>query len=158
MHEGQVVNKGGSVVDGPAGPQDILWLVVEHSETQHDQVSQANEALMQMADEDNRLGQGMLSLSEPEGGGGGNTGWPDLDAGIRLAALGAAEAEACVREVAARIVDNREAVQSAWHASEALESTSRQLRRLVSRFALVAPHEPESAVSAPPSHVEAGSL
>ena len=138
--------------------KDILWLVVEHSETQHDQVCQANEALMQMADEVNRLGQGMLSLSEPEGGGGGNTGWPDLDAGIRLAALGAAEAEACVREVAARIVDNREAVQSAWHASEALESTSRELKRLVSRFALVAPHEPESAVSVPPSHVEAGSL
>ncbi len=128
--------------------KDILWLVVEHSETQHDQVCQANEALMQMADEVNRLGQGMLSLSEPEGGGVGNMVWPDLDAGIRLAALGAAEAEACVREVAARIVDNREAVQSAWHASEALESTSRELKRLVSRFALVATHEPESVARA----------
>ena len=111
--------------------KDLLWQVVEHAEQQHDHVGRTSTVLLQIADEISVMSSDLLHARAT----------PSLAAdglypALEQAQHHAAEAEAQVRDIASQIATSRTAVQNAWRASELLEQTSRELRRLVSRFEL----------------------
>ena len=111
--------------------KDLLWQVVEHAEQQHDHVGRTGTVLLQIADEISVMSSGLLHARNTAPLAADN-----LHPTLEQAQQHAAEAEAQVRDIAGQIATSRTAVQNAWRASELLEHTSRELRRLVSRFEL----------------------